>query len=162
MLLYRTISDELSSSRVFDFPSCPAGLGESDERLFGDRMIGDPGIVIEDLARGLIGHGEFEPVRQQGVVRIAEREIGHEAEGPALPDDLGDPLAFGLPLALFEEDAMGSDPSCADEVVDPLGGRGMGRRLAGEEKTESGGRRLLAEGLMGIEVVSQKGDPQRS
>lgn len=38
----------------------------------------------------------------------------------------------------------------------------MGRRLAGEEEMESGGCRLLAEGLMGIEVVPQKGDPPGS
>ena len=35
----------------------------------------------------------------------------------------------------------------------------MGGRLAGEEEMESGGLHLLAEGLVGIEVVPQEGDP---
>ena len=110
-IMLETIAPDLQGldMLVFDFPSCAAGLGERDERAFGDRMIGDPGIVIEDLARFLVGDDKFEPVRQQGLVRVAEREIGHEPEGPALPDDLGDPLALGLPLAFFEDDAVGSD-----------------------------------------------------
>ncbi len=94
---------------VFDLPPCPAGLGESDEGVFGDRMIGDPGIVIENLACLLVGDGEFEPVRQQSVVRVAEREIGHKAKRPALPDDPGYPLALGLSLAPGDDDAVGSD-----------------------------------------------------
>ena len=68
-------------------------------------------VVIENPAVLTVGNGGLEPVRQQGLVRVAEREIGHEPEGPALPDDLGDPLALGLPLALFEDDAVGSDLS---------------------------------------------------
>jgi hypothetical protein len=35
----------------------------------------------------------------------------------------------------------------------------MGRRFTGEEVMESGRLHLLAEGLMGIEVVPQKGAP---
>ena len=44
---------------VLDLPPGPAGLGERDERVFGD-----PGVVIEDLARFLGGSCKFEPVRQ--------------------------------------------------------------------------------------------------
>ena len=77
------------------------------------------------------------------------------------PDDLGDPFALGLSLALFEEDAVDSDLSGTGEVVDPIGGRGVGRRLAVEKEMESGRPRLLAERLMGIEIVSQEGDSPR-
>ena len=146
---------------VFDLPSGPTGLGERDERVFRERMIGDPGVVIEDLARLAVDDGKFEPVRKKGVVRVAKGKIGHEAEGPVFPDDLGDPFALGLSLALPEEDAVGSDLSGTGEVIDPLGGRGVGRRLAGEKEMESGRPRLLAEELVGIEIVSQEGDSPR-
>ena len=151
-IMLETIAPDLQGLDMFvlDFPSGPAGLGERDERAWGDRMIGDPGVVVEDLAGVFIGHGEFKPVCQEGIVRIAERKIGHKAEGPAFPDDLGDPLALGLPLTLFEDDAVGFDLPGSGEVVDPLVGRGMGRRLAGEEEMESGGLHRLAEGLVGI------------
>jgi hypothetical protein len=111
--------------RVFDLPSGRAGLGEPDERVFGERRVGDPGLVIEDLSGLAVGDGEFEPVRKKGAVRSAKGRIGHEAEGPELPDDLGDPIALELSLAFLEDDAVGSGPSCTGEVVDPLGGRGV-------------------------------------
>ena len=91
----------------FRFSIGPACLGKIDERVEGDRMLGDPGVQAEDFAGLFIGDGEFEPVRQKGVVRVAERTIGHKAKGQALPDDLVDPLAFGLSLAPGEDDACG-------------------------------------------------------
>ncbi len=158
-VVFETIAPDLEGLDVFvlDFPSGPSGLGESDEGVFSDRMIGDPGMVIEGLARLLVGDGELKPVRQESVVGVPEREIGHKAKRPAFPDDLGNPFALGLSLAFGDDDAVGSDLSGAGEVVDPLVGRWMGDRLAGKEKMESGCLRLLAEGLVGIEIVPQEG-----
>ena len=70
-------------------------------------MIGSPGVVIKNRAKVVVGDGEVEPVDQQGLVRIAKGNVLHEAEGPAFPDDLGDSLALGLPLALREDHAVG-------------------------------------------------------
>ena len=44
-VMLETIAPDLQGldMLVLDFPSGPAGLGERDERVFGDRMICDPG-----------------------------------------------------------------------------------------------------------------------
>ena len=159
-VVFETVSPDLESLDVLvlDLPPGPARPGQRDERVFGERMIGDPGVVVENLAGVRIGDGEFEPVCEESVVRIAEGEIGHKPEGPAFPDDLGDPLALGLSLAPGEGDVVVSDLSGTSEVLDPLGDRGMGGRLAGEEEVKPGIPGLFAKGLVGIEVVAQKGD----
>ena len=118
-------------------------------------------VVIENPAVLTVGNGGLEPVLQKGVLRVAEREIGHKAEGPDLPDDLGDPLALGFPLAPFEDDAVGSDLPGAGEVVDPLAIVGWEEGL--QVKRELNPAVVPSpKGLVGIEVVSQKGDPPRS
>ena len=147
---------------IFDFPSCPSGEGQGDERVGGDRMVCDPRVVIETLSRLDIGNREFKPVHRHGIIGIPKGNAFKKAEGPTFPDDLGDPLALGLSLASLNHRLKGSQGPGAVEVVDPLGNGGVRGELAGEEEVEPGLRCLLAKGLMGIEVVSEKRDASRS
>ena len=146
---------------IFDFPSCPSGEGQGDERVGGDRMVCDPRVVIETLSRLDIGNREFKPVHRHGILGIPKGSGVKKAEGPTFPDDLGDPLALGLSLACVNHRLKGSQGPGVCEVVDPLGQSGVRGELAGEEEVEPGLHSLLAKGLMGIEVVSEKRDASR-
>ena len=125
-------------------------------------MIRDPRVVIETRFCLEIRDGEFEPIHRQGIVGIPKGDGFKKAKGPAFPDDLGNPLALGLPLACLNHHLKGAQSLIPSEVVDPLGQGGVRGELAGEEEVEACLLHLLAKGLMGIEVVTEKRDPSRS
>ena len=110
----------------------------------------DPGVVIEDLSV-LVCDRNLKPVGHEGIVRVAKRDGVDEAVGGLMANR----LAFPLGLAQNK----GLDRSLAGKVLDPFCGCGMGRGLAGQEKVESGSEDLFAEGLIGVEIVSEEGDP---
>ena len=108
------------------------------------------GVVIEDLSV-LVCDRDLKPVGHEGIVRVAKRDGVDKAVGGLMANR----LAF--PLGLSQN--KGLDRSLAGKVLDPFGGRGMGRGIAGQEKVESGSEDLFAEGPIGGEIVSEEGDP---
>ncbi len=134
---------------VLDLPAGSPDLGQGLHRLLRDRMIGDSGILVENLS-GLVGHRQLKPVQGERIVRVSERKILHEAVGECLPNDLL------LSPGFF--DHPGPELAGAGEVLDPLVRGGMGGGLADQKDMETGSERLLAVRLVAVEGVSQEGE----
>lgn len=78
---------------VLDFPAGPPDLGQVATVSSSNRVVGDPGIFLEDLP-GLVDHRQLKLIQVERIVRILERKGVHEAVGIGLPNDL--PLPFGF------------------------------------------------------------------
>ena len=68
---------------IFNFPACASHLCQRHNRLCGQAVIGDPGIVKEERTALFGGDGEFQPVDEEGIAAGAQGQMGGKAIGPA-------------------------------------------------------------------------------
>src|SRR3989304_8689981 len=64
---------------VLDLPAGAPHPPEGVDRGGRQRVVGDEGVVVEDFSRLLMADGQFQPVDQQGVFPIAERNLADKA-----------------------------------------------------------------------------------
>ena len=124
---------------VLDLPSGAGALGEFGDVGAVDGQAGDEGAAVGDGAVGSRA-GDLEPVDAQGVVAIAQRQVGH----PAVVVDASPRPGAGA-------DAAGGRTDAVEVLVEGL----MAGRLGGEQEVAAAVEHGPAHGLAGVEVVAE-------
>jgi len=133
---------------VFDFPPGASRGDDGGYVLVGDFEIGDKAIEIDHLAV-MVGHRHFAPVDLEGIVAFGQRHaVGVTVGiGVEVGADL-DPRRDGAQVRPLQQ-------------VDPVVERGVGVRLADEDKVKALQLGAPAKGLVGVNVVAQQDGLER-
>ena len=132
---------------VLDFPAGAAGGHKRAHRLFAQHVIGDPGILIQLLAGGLLDNRQFTPVHRQGIGPGAQGHSVDIAIGPAFRC-----AACPVPVAHLADGAQ------TTEQRDLLIQRRVGVGFAGEDEVLLlDSRNLLTEGLITVQIIAKIG-----
>ena len=128
---------------VFDFPASAPGRDDRGHVAVVERQGGRKGVVVQHLAVH-VGGGELAPVDRERVIGIAQGD--------------GCRVAVSVRLAALAAPARaghGADGAGTLQVRHPLGGDGMGLRLADQDEVESLGLHGAAKRLVAVEVIAE-------
>jgi len=130
---------------VFNFPAGTPSLNNGNHIVCGDRMVGHKGVVVQDFAGVLMSDDQLTPIDNEGVLSIAQGDLGGKAIAPYL-------AMFAVPMALGEY----FHATALFEHRHPFIQTGVRVGLADkDEELVIGLSDQLAQGLVGIQIISR-------